>query len=342
MKSNSTFIISRTDSIGDVVLTLPMAGVMKAQMPNCKIIFLGNSYTKNIIEACTNIDYFLDIKDVLMGATGLEKIKSYKADIIIHVFPNKMIAKLAKQAKIKSRIGTTNRLFHWLTCNTLVKLSRKKSVLHEAQLNLKLLQPLNIRTDYSLDEIKHFYGLTIKNSNHIFEKFELKNGKTNVILHPKSKGSAREWGKHNFENLIELLDAEKFNIFITGTKEEKPFADEIASKYSFVNNLCGTMQLNEFIEFINCCDVLVACSTGPLHIAAALGKLAIGLYAPMKPIFPQRWAPIGINATFLVENKNCNACKNGGECLCIMNIKAENVNRLIQNNSLKKTYLKNI
>ncbi|RYG01290.1 MAG: glycosyl transferase family 9, partial [Chitinophagaceae bacterium] len=38
-------IISRTDSIGDVVLTLPMAKIIKQQFPDCRIAFLGKEYT---------------------------------------------------------------------------------------------------------------------------------------------------------------------------------------------------------------------------------------------------------------------------------------------------------
>jgi ADP-heptose:LPS heptosyltransferase len=43
-------VISRTDSIGDVVLTLPLAGILKEKYPKAKIIFLGNTYTKPIIK----------------------------------------------------------------------------------------------------------------------------------------------------------------------------------------------------------------------------------------------------------------------------------------------------
>ena len=49
-------VISRTDSIGDVALTLPLAGILKEKFPNTKIIFLGNTYTKPILECCQNID----------------------------------------------------------------------------------------------------------------------------------------------------------------------------------------------------------------------------------------------------------------------------------------------
>jgi heptosyltransferase-3 len=69
----------------------------------------------------------------------------------------------------------------------------------------------------------------------------------------------------------------------------------LIAKHPEVINLTGKLSLQQFIAFINHCDVLIAASTGPLHIASALGKKAIGLFAPMRPIHPGRWKPIGVN-----------------------------------------------
>ena len=57
-------IISRTDSIGDVILTLPVAGELKRQFPQLHIIFLGSSYTKPIVECCPYVDEFADWTEI--------------------------------------------------------------------------------------------------------------------------------------------------------------------------------------------------------------------------------------------------------------------------------------
>ena len=84
-------IISRTDNIGDVVLCLPMAGVLKKHFPDCKIIFLGNSYTQAIIESCEFVDEFIDGKLIIQAEenSAVNVLKNLNADVIIHVFPNK-------------------------------------------------------------------------------------------------------------------------------------------------------------------------------------------------------------------------------------------------------------
>jgi ADP-heptose:LPS heptosyltransferase len=70
-----------------------------------------------------------------------------------------------------------------------------------------------------------------------------------------------------------------------------------------VHNLTGKMSLDELIAFIGAADVLVAASTGPLHIAAACGIQAIGLYADRRPIHPGRWAPLGPKAVAITYDK---------------------------------------
>jgi ADP-heptose:LPS heptosyltransferase len=241
------------------------------------------------------------------------------------VFPVKKIAFRAKKMGISLRIGTTNRIYHWITCNELIKLSRKKSNLHEAQLNLKLLKGLGIDDNSSLDEIGISFGLKkIKPLENAFSGL-LQEGKYNLILHPKSQGSAREWGLNNFVALINSLDESHFNIFISGTQKERvllqPLFDAVGNR---VNDITGIMNLDQFISFINHCDGLVANSTGPLHIAAAVGKDALGIYPPIRPMHPGRWAPLGPNAKIFVLNKFCEDCrKRDTPCICIASVKPE-------------------
>jgi len=326
-------IISRTDSIGDVVLTLPMAGQLKKIFPFCQVIFLGKSYTKDVVEASDHIDEFVDWEVINKSdfASQIEMIKSLHADAIIHVFPVKSIAKLAYKAGIPFRIGTTGRIYHYFYCNKLVPFTRRRSPLHEAQLNFKLLSPFGFHYAFTLDEIRQNYGFSkIPPLNQDFAHLLDKN-KFNLILHPKSKGSAREWGVRNFSDLISRLPDDKFRIFISGTLEEGlSVKEDLIDKHPNILDLTGRLSLRELIGFINVTDGLVAASTGPLHIAAALGKYALGLYPPIKPMDPGRWAPVGKKAEYLVLNKNCSKCRKRNRCDCLEAITPEEVkNKLL-------------
>lgn len=307
-----------------------MAGLIKQYYPNSKIFFLGRTYTKDVVNLSEHITEFLNYDEIekLSFEKQKELIKNTKANLFIHVFPNKAIAKLAKAAKINTRIGTKSRIYHWFTCNKLITLKRKKSFLHEAQLNFKLLEPLSISSNISIADITNYYGFTNlpKPSEKIIGLIDY--SKTNIVLHPKSKGSAREWGLDNFMLLAKQLDKNMYKVFVSGIKQDTEQVKALINMPNVVD-ITGRLSLQEFIAFINSADVLIAASTGPLHIAAALNKKAIGLFAPMRPIFPTRWAPIGKHAKVIVENKNCNSCAKSIDCACIKNIKVNQVIKAI-------------
>lgn len=318
-------IISRTDAIGDVVLTLPMAGVLRELYPESRIYFLGRSYTREVVEASVYVDEFInwdEYKD-LPEAEAVENMKAIGADTIIHVFPNKQIARLSRRAGISQRIGTTNRIYHWLTCNTLVRLSRRHSPYHEAQLNLKLLVPLGAAALYSLDEIGGYYGLTRLAPLAPDIAGRIDPHRFNLVLHPKSRGSAREWGLDNFGELIRLLPKDRFNIFITGTAAEGDLVKPLLNEHPGVVDLTGRLSLAELMTFLSRVDGLVAASTGPLHLAAALGINALGIYPPIKPMHPGRWAPIGPKAAVFVKDTDCEACRKTGDCVCMRSVQPE-------------------
>jgi heptosyltransferase III len=315
-------IISRTDNLGDVVLSLPVAGAIKSQVPDSQVFFIGKSYTKPVIESCAFIDTFLDKDELLKDSSILANIK---ADAIVHIFPDKEIAFLAKKVKIPTRIGTSHRIFHWFSCNKLVNLSRKNSNLHESQLNIKLLQPLFLNTDYQLDEIKKLYRMKAQSPLPLEFRNLIQPHKQNVILHPKSKGSAREWKLENYEALIRSCPNDQFEFFITGTKAEGEQIHHLCPTlflFKNVQDLTGKLTLYQLISFISEIDSLVACSTGPLHIASALGKRAIGIFPPIRPMHPQRWQPVGEQARVLCVDKTCNDCRKSMQCACIQSITA--------------------
>lgn len=318
-----SIIISRTDNLGDVMLTLPLCGYIKKVSPSTKIYFLGKAYTKPLISACKHVDEFILYQEELTSLPHAEGI--------IHVFPNKLIAKLAKKNRIPIRVGTSHRLYHWKYCNKLIGLSRKKSDLHESQLNILLFQKaFELSPVVSLTEIKTLYGFE-KLPNKSTVKY-FKPEKRNIIIHPKSKGSAREWPTDSYLKLVKNLGSE-YNILITGTESEglqiKNECPDLLNQDN-TQDLTGKISLSELISLIQNADALIACSTGPIHIAAASKILTIGLYPPMRPIHPGRWSPQGEKVNVLYKDINCSKCRKTEKCECIKSIKEQQIISIIK------------
>jgi heptosyltransferase III len=315
-------IISRTDNLGDVILTLPLLGYLKSEVPDLKISFIGKKYTNALISQCVFVDQFLDKDEVESDPKILADVH---ADTIIFIYPDKTLARLAKQAQIKHRVATAHRWYNWFYCNHLVDFSRLKSNLHESQLNFKLLKPFKLNGDVDTSELIPYYG--IQPSKNDYSQLLNKNY-FNLIIHPKSRGSAREWPLEKYYELVESLPAESYRIFITGLKEEGDLIRKEKPQllnHPNITDLTGRFNLTELTSFISQADGLLACSTGVLHLAAALGIYTLGLYSPMKPIHPGRWMPVGKKTKYLVLKKDCSDCRASKDCTCINSIGVDEV-----------------
>lgn len=318
----SKILISRTDSIGDVVLTLPLCAFIKQHRPDTKLVFLGAKYTVPILKACPFIDEVWDWKELEQknDKDRISIIQNEQFDAVVHVFPRKEIARWMKMAKVPIRIGTSHRAFHLLTCTKRVSFTRKNASESEGQLNFHLLRP------FGLKELPSFFDLNRVAVLKAPEKalpFPVGDGKK-VVLHAKSQGSAVEWPTSKFASLTERLVEKGYTVYWTGTEKEGELIRSFIPEVSGSVDTMGKLSLEELMCLIGKVDALVACSTGPLHIAGALGTKAVGLFSPRRPIHPGRWQPLGEKSIALTSRAVC-PCKSKEDCSCIDKIEVETV-----------------
>ena len=327
---NKTILISRTDSIGDVILTLPICIWLKKAFPTCKIIFLGNLYTEPVISCLNEIDKTLYWKEIEQK-TEPEQIALFKEleiDTCIHVFPKSKIAKIIRKSGIPHRIGTSHRLYHLLTCNIRPNFTRKRSPLHESQLNFELLRPLGLTQVPDLEVISQWMNTSFKVPTvEISHPFDALKGV--IILHPKSQGSAIEWPIEKYIDLAKKLLERGEKVVFSGTEKEGLLFRAQIPVHENCFDATGKMSLKEFIAFIAQSKALVACSTGPFHIAGISGIHAVGLFSSRKPIHPGRWKAIGQHVSVIEFDKNCVSCKKGQICSCLENINVEKVQSIL-------------
>jgi ADP-heptose:LPS heptosyltransferase len=300
-KKIAHILISRLDAMGDVVLQLSTCIYLKQLYPDVIISFLGRSYTKPVIDACKAVDHFINYDD-LQSLSPQEIAVIFKEkglDAIVHEFPKRQIAEAAKKAGMKIRIGVTSRNYHFFTCNKLIRLSRRRSDLHEAQQNIYMCKPLGVTHIPTLGTLSNLYRDNFKPTVELPAQFkdQLKSDKFNLIIHSKSNGNGREWDQDNFTSLIKLLPEDKFRVFITGSeKEHQLFKTWIPQLPPHIIDVSGKLSLNELIALIYNADGLLASGTGPLHVAAASGIHTLGLFPITQGIDAKRWAPLGVKA----------------------------------------------
>ncbi|MES2320861.1 MAG: glycosyltransferase family 9 protein [Pseudomonadota bacterium] len=317
-------LVCRTDNIGDVVLTLPLAGYLKQHVPGVQVDFLVRDYAAPAVRKCSFVDNVLTVE---AHGDFSQLFADGAYDTVIFAFPNRRLAQAARRAGVPNRVGTSHRLYHWFTCNRLAHFSRARSPLHEAQLNFELLRPLGIRHIPALADIPALYGLSAR---HLARVDALRaEAQFNLILHPKSNGNGREWPLERYLELARLLQADAGTcIWITGSAAEgELLARDMPALLALphVRNLCGQFDLEGLASLIAAADGLVASGTGPLHLASALGQNTLGLFPPIKPIDPARWGALGARATSLAAPQRCATCTGAQACTCMQAISAADV-----------------
>ena len=285
----NSIAIVRTDSIGDVVVTLPLCGYIKEHSPQTRIVFVGKSYTADVIAACPFVDEFVNFDDRMNVRLDVEAA--------VFAFPDKEAMKWVKSQSVRIRIATAKRKQSWLYANKRVWFSRKGSEFHESQLNFHLLRPFGLVELPTLAEIQPWHVLQPQVASPIV----LESGKRAIIFHMLSKGSALNWSLQSFESLAKELSPNEFSIYLTGTAAEGERIREVFGSYSHVHDITGQLSLAQLIAFIASCESLVAASTGPLHLASALGIRAVGLYSSRRPLHPGRWRPIAAKSVILED-----------------------------------------
>jgi ADP-heptose:LPS heptosyltransferase len=324
----SRVLICRTDNLGDVVLTLPLAGYLKQLFPGVQVDFLCRAYAAPLVRQCRHVDQVLVLEDL---ADPARRFADEGYDSVIFAFPNRRLAQAARHARIANRVGTSHRFYHWYTCNRLAHFSRARSTLHEAQLNFELLRPLGIDHMPALKDIAALYGLTAPRLAAVDALRE--SGSFNVVLHPKSNGNGREWPLAHYAALARRLQSVPgVRIWVTGSAAEgELLAREIGSLFAMphVRNLCGRFDLAGLVALIGCAGGLVASGTGPVHIAAALGRPTLGLFPPIAPIHAGRWGALGANAQSLCGERRCETCSGNAACTCMEAIGVDAVEAVV-------------
>ena len=83
---------------------------------------------------------------------------------------------------------------------------------------------------------------------------------------------------------------------MTGNHHEGVLYNQIFKEFTC---FWGTLNLDRLASLFSQCTAVVACSTGPTHIAAAIGTNTFALYVNKKTLHPSRWSPLGKNVSIL-------------------------------------------
>jgi lipopolysaccharide heptosyltransferase II len=129
-----------------------------------------------------------------------------------------------------------------------------------------------------------------------------------IAIQPGARWENKRWPVEYFAELVRLL-AKKFpdtRFAVLGTAENQSLGAAIArAEAQRCLNLCGRASLLEMVEWLRLSKLMVTNDTGPMHVAAALGKPLAALFGPTEP---RRTGPYGHLENALRLDLPCSPC----------------------------------
>lgn len=301
-------IISRTDKIGDLVLSIPSFFMIKRMYPKAELVVLVRKYNYDIVKNLPYIDRVVKIDDYTQSEL-LEKIAYFNADIFIALYNDKFVSQLAKASKAPIKIGPLSKTYSFFTFNKGVWQKRSKSIKNEAEYNLDLIKKVDEKRYNEVFKIDTKIYLSEENkkaAKTFFSTYNIK-GET-LVVNPFTGGSAKNIKDEEYVSLLQRFrddNPDKSVIVICHISEEERglrLVDRIARDgvYLYAN---GGDLLN-IAAIIEKGKVYLGASTGPTHIAGALQKRIVGIYPAKATQSIIRWGVFGNSKVkYLIPDK---------------------------------------
>lgn len=297
-------LLLRTDHLGDMLLTLPMATAIKAALPQCRVTVLASAANAVAAQHHPHVDHVeVDPQEAkgsnLRGVTTLAaRLRSLACDAAVVVHPTPRLAVAVFLSRIPMRVGTAFRAYSVLFTHRL-RQHRRHSDRHESALNLELLLPLGIRAQapvqglwQSTEEDKHAVA-------EVLRRYDLQPGAF-VVLHPGNAGSTMNWAPQQYSALGRKLTERGVRVVVSGGPREVELANQVAKDIGpLAVSLGGQLRLGELAELLGLAQAYVGSPTGPTHLAAIQSTKVVALYPPLRSTHPQRWRPLGEHLTIL-------------------------------------------
>ena len=294
MPAPSSILIIKLRHHGDVLLTTPVARILKSHFPHCSIDVLVYEGTGGLLEENPDIDQVWNLKRIKgwkkygHQARLLRKLASRRYDWVLHLSDQMQGAYFAKFLARYESVGIDypkRRNFLWRFCFTKIAPFFESNTHHTIEQNLTPLSVLGI--PIKDEEVLCRLPVTQEGCSRI-EGFLNENAikKPYLVVHPAARWFFKCWEDDRFAQVIVHFANQGWPVIVTSSpdKEEKDLVQAILQKTNSPNiiSLAGKLTLQELAALIQGARVFVGVDSVPMHMAAALGKDTVALFGPSK------------------------------------------------------------
>lgn len=303
-------LLARCDRLGDLVLALPAFTWLRRCRPDWEIHALVSPQAAPLVENDPAIDAFYcwdGGDDAALTASLFDE--RYDAAVLLQY--QTPLARLLRAARIPRRYGPLSKLSSWLHLNRGRWQHRSWVRRHERDYNVDLVRPLagGAAAAEPVPLPRLHLGEVQQDVARRFRAAAVTGSETVAFVHPGSGGSALDWDPAHYAAVANaLVRRPGWRVFVTGSHHDRLVLDALGPALDpAVEVVAERYPLREFLGVLAAGDLMIAPSTGPLHLAAALDLAALGLYPPAPTMSPRRWGPLGRWAQAITPPVDCPA-----------------------------------
>ena len=283
-------VIRASNWLGDSVISMPAVRAIKRGRPDAHVTILAPEKIAAVWRLLPEVDEVLSLgSKSLRKAVGLLRAQpAFDAGI---VFPNSLrVALELWLARIPRRVGYAGHCRSWLLNQVVRKLERRGPPPHQAEHYLDIARSLGV--DAEVGEI----AISAPPSARPSER--------KIGLCPGADyGPAKRWLPERFAATAAAIGG-KWILF--GTARDKEAGAEIAAALGEnCVNLIGKTSLEQLIEELRQCQLLLTNDTGTMHLATLLGVPVVAVFGSTEPGLT---GPLGSAHAVVRHQVECSPC----------------------------------
>jgi len=293
-------LITRTDRIGDLVLTTPLFKVLREKFPKAHLAVLVFLEHREIVQGNPFINEVIlydksgNEKDLWGQLLFSQRLRSKKFDIVIHAHGTNRVHLASWLAGIPVRVGYDRRA-PW-TLTHVHRYNKKEGLKQEAEYLLELVESLGVLPPQELETFFPVSDRAMRSLENLLAFHKIPRDLRWIVLNPSASDITKMWPAERFGELVTRIGKDRSCVFLgIGTRKDRAIIQKMQQNASRpIFDLSGRLSLGMLGALLKKAALLVSNDSGPVHIATAVGTPVVSIFGRYKAgLGPKRWQPLG-------------------------------------------------
>jgi heptosyltransferase-2 len=295
-------LIRSSNWLGDAVMSVPAVRAIKSGRPDAQITVAAPAKIASMWKLVSEVDAIIPLtgNSLVAAARSLRRQSSFDAAIL---FPNSLrVALESWLSGIPRRVGYRGHSRSWLLNQIIPEPRRPGPLEHQSSRYLHIAYDCGAETS----NIEHRTPNIATASIH--QRSPIDDSPIRIGLSPGAEyGPAKRWLPERFAEAAAAVTARSpVQWILFGKKNDAPIGEQITTALgdSCVNRI-GQTTLEQLIDELRQCRLLLTNDTGTMHLAALLGVPTVAIFGSTEP---RLTGPLGDRHIVLRHHVECSPC----------------------------------